>query len=156
MPGETPAYVKNMIRRCFREQIDRSPTKSQLAQIWDYFQKSCVYCGIELDRKNREGHIDHLVPASQKGPNHISNRVLSCAACNEKEKLDKDWRVFLEEKVPDSSLREARKKIIEQWMVAQGAGCFTIAEELLQESERLADIAVRAFDSGIEKIRSMT
>ena len=155
MPGETPGYVKNMIRRCFREQIDRSPTDSQTKKIWEYFQNSCAYCGRTLDRKNREGHIDHLVSASQKGPNHISNRVLSCATCNEEEKLDKDWRVFLEQKVPDRSLREKRMKRIEQWMVTQGAGCFTIAEGLLQESERLADIAVRAFDSGIEKIRSM-
>jgi len=155
MPAPTPGYVKNMIRRCFREQIDRSPTKSQLGKIWDYFHNSCAYCGKTLDRKNKEGHIDHLASASQRGANNISNRVLSCATCNEKEKLDEDWRVFLEKKISDKHLREERIKRIEQWMVTQDAGSSTIPERLLQQSERLAETVTKTFDSAIEQIRSM-
>ncbi|MHC4353281.1 MAG: HNH endonuclease [Planctomycetota bacterium] len=144
-----------MIRRCFREQIDRSPTKSQVGSIWDYFQNSCAYCGRTLDRDKKEGHIDHLVSASQGGANNISNRVLSCAACNEKEKLDEDWRAFLEKRVPDSGLRQKRIKKIEQWVVTQDAGSATVPEGLLRQAESLAEVAVKVFDSGIEKIRSV-
>jgi len=153
MPAPTPGYVKNMIRRCFREQIDRSPTKSQIGRIWDYFRNSCAYCGKTLDRNRKEGHLDHLVSASRGGANNISNRVLSCATCNEKEKLDKDWRAFLEEKIPDRGLREERTKKIEQWMATQNAGDSTIPEGLLQESGRLAEAVVETFDSAIERIR---
>ncbi len=90
MPAPTPGYVKNMIRRSLRETIDPSPTKKEETRIWDFFNSECAYCGKKLRKINKEGHIDHLVPSALGGANHISNRVLSCADCNEKEKLG--WR----------------------------------------------------------------
>ena len=32
MPATTPGYLKNMIRRCFRELVDKSPTKKQMME----------------------------------------------------------------------------------------------------------------------------
>lgn len=54
MPAPTPGYVKNMIRRCFREQVDKSPTRAQVARIWEYFENSCAYCGAQLNKKIRK------------------------------------------------------------------------------------------------------
>lgn len=155
MPAPTPGYVRNIIRRCFHEQIDKSPTKSQVDKIWAYFHNSCAYCGKLLNRSNKEGHVDHLVSASRGGANNISNRVLSCAKCNEKEKLDKDWKKFLKRKVADNSIRKERIIKIEQWIKTQGSEHLIVSEELLQKVDKLAGDAVKEFTSGIEKIRSM-
>lgn len=154
MPAPTPGYVKNMIRRCFREQVDKSPTKAQTDRIWRYFENSCAYCGAMLDRSKKEGHIDHLVSASQGGANNISNRVLSCANCNEKEKLDEDWMEFLARKVACTSTRKERVNRIEQWIAQQEMECAVVSEALLKLADDLAEEAVKAFDSGINDIRS--
>lgn len=66
MPAPTPAYVKNIIRRSLREVVDPSPSKAEVKQIWEFFDSKCVYCGKELHKEKKEGHIDHLVSSSWK------------------------------------------------------------------------------------------
>ena len=95
MPAITPGYVKNVIRRSLREIVDPSPTKEEEVRIWKFFNSECAYCGKPLSKPQKQGHIDHLFPSSLDGPNHISNRVLSCATCNEAEKLDGAWQEFM-------------------------------------------------------------
>lgn len=121
MPAPTPGYVKNIMRRSLRELIDRSPTKAKINTIWAYFESRCAFCGDSLDRSKKEGHIDHLVSAAQGGWNHVSNRVLSCANCNEKDKLDDPWEEFLDGKVQDPSTRQLRKDKILDWQRLHGA-----------------------------------
>lgn len=116
MPAPTPGYVKNMIRRSFMEIVDPSPKEKDEQKIWNYFNSECAYCGRKLNKVLKEGHIDHLVPASFGGSNNISNRVLSCANCDEKEKLDKPWKNFLLQKNSDKSIASRRKDRILEWM----------------------------------------
>lgn len=40
----------------------------------------CVYCGVSLDDATRT--VDHVVPRSRGGKDHLSNYVLSCLGCN--------------------------------------------------------------------------
>lgn len=115
MPAPTPAYVKNMIRRSLREVIDPSPMKKDEHKVWEFFNSECAYCGKQLRKAHKEGHIDHLIPASQGGSNQLSNRVLSCASCNEKEKLDMHWEVFLKRKNQNADITSARKERIVRW-----------------------------------------
>ena len=42
--------------------------------------KSCVYCGIVLDRYTAK--IDHLIPRSRGGSDDLENLVLCCLPCN--------------------------------------------------------------------------
>lgn len=115
MPAPKPPYVKNMIRRSLQEIVDPSPPKKAITRIWEYFGSECAYCGRKLDRTKKEGHIDHLVSSALNGANHISNRVLSCATCNEKEKLDMPWEQFLEVKNPNRVIAKQRRDKIMQW-----------------------------------------
>jgi len=155
MPVPTPGYVKNIIRRCFQEQVDKSPTKKQTTEIWEYFDSTCAYCGVALNRGNKEGHIDHLVSASQGGSNNVSNRVLSCARCNEKEKRDKNWKEFLEKKVIDEDKRKERIERITRWVELQTQEGTDISEKLLHTAGDLARESEKIFDDGINTIRSL-
>jgi hypothetical protein len=119
--------------------------------LWEFFGSACAYCGGPLKRGQREGHVDHLVPTTDGGVNHISNRVLSCATCNGDEKLDRPWLEFLGEKVKDRSLVNKRRKRIEAWMRREwpkGPSMFD-SELLNGETKR----AVVAFDKALDRMR---
>ena len=51
----------------------------------------CVYCGVALNERNRT--VDHVVPRSHGGMDHISNYLLACLQCNEAkgESSVSDW-----------------------------------------------------------------
>lgn len=154
MPKVTTAYVKNVIRRSFREIIDPPPDKDAVSKIWAFFNSMCAYCGTPLDRLKKEGHIDHLISASQKGPNHLGNRVLSCATCNEKEKLDLPWESFLQAKLKDESVFQNRKRKILEWLdknktIPQNA-------QVLKEIDALANDVAEYFESRVKKAKEIT
>lgn len=88
------------------------PSPASIDQIWEFFGSACAYCGVKLLRGERLGHIDH---ATSKAGNHLGNLVLACSKCNGDEKLDVDWREFLERKVSDQALRQERIRRIERW-----------------------------------------
>ena len=41
---------------------------------------TCVYCGVALAAD--VATIEHIVPVSAGGPNHLSNKTLACRECN--------------------------------------------------------------------------
>jgi hypothetical protein len=106
----SPSIAKNQMGRAVDAIIDPWPPSK--APIWAYFEAKCAYCGTSLSKAGREGHIDHATPA---GGNHLGNLVLACSPCNGDEKLDSDWRDFLNQKLSDPQIRQIRVAKIEAW-----------------------------------------
>lgn len=108
-----PAWVKNISRRVLWAALERDITKADRAEMEAYFRSSCAYCGLDLGKR---WHADHLLPVDQGGYNHVSNRVPSCAKCNEHEKRDAAWRDFLKTKCgSDGALFDERNSRILKW-----------------------------------------
>jgi hypothetical protein len=153
MPAVTTAYVKNIIRRGFSELADRSPTRDEQFEVWNHFRDSCAYCGTSLLRGAKQGHIDHLVSASQGGSNTLGNRVLSCAPCNEKEKLDRPWEGFLRSKsVADDEYSERRERIVE-WQRRHPLNGDQGTSELVSFARSRADEVVACFEKAVAEVR---
>lgn len=150
MPATKPGLVKNMIRRSLREIVDSSPTKKEERMIWDFFDSECAYCGKKLRKAHKEGHIDHLVSG---GSNDISNRVLSCAACNEKEKLDMPWEKFLSQKNPDKIIAHKRRDKILQWQSIHKRKI--IKRQILDKIESLSNEVVAFYDKRVKSAREL-
>lgn len=53
------------------------------AKLWEKAGGRCYHCGDTINPFENL-HIDHLIPLSRGGVDHIDNYVLSCAACNVK------------------------------------------------------------------------
>ena len=153
MPAPTPGYVKNIIRRSLREIIDPSPIRKDEQIIWEFFNSKCAYCGKKLLKGHKEGHVDHLVSASCGGANLISNRVLSCAKCNETEKLDKPWEEFLAKKCSDKRIEAERKAKILQWQKTHKE-CI-LGKDVISKIKSLADEATSYYDEKIRQARSL-
>jgi 5-methylcytosine-specific restriction endonuclease McrA len=62
----------------------------------------CVYCDVPLAQDNFE--VDHFVPKSSDGPDHINNFVPSCQSCN-MTKRDKHPVQFIREKLGRNVVR---------------------------------------------------
>ena len=153
MPAPTPGYVKNIIHRSLREIVDHSPAKKDVERIWKFFDNECAYCGRPLRRLLKEGHIDHLLPASLDGPNHISNRVLSCATCNEAEKLDGSWQEFILRKNQDPDVIRRHIAKIHEWQKLNGEPLFD--KNKLREINRLSELAAAYYDVRVREARKL-
>ncbi len=153
MPAASVAYAKNTIRRALRELVDPSPDKDEVQQIWRFFDGECAYCGRTLIRKAKEGHIDHLVSASKGGPNHISNRVLACAPCNESEKREMDWDQFLRMKNLDLRAYQTRRDRILQWRTMNPPTYHVSDPDVIADVTELADQVIQHFETVIQGIR---
>jgi len=153
MPAPTPGYVKNMIRRSLREIVDPSPTKEEEERIWKFFDYECAYCGKPLHKSQKEAHIDHLLPASLNGSNHISNRVLSCATCNEAEKLDGAWQEFIVRKNREAGVVQKRIARIREWQKLNEG--HTLDKKKLHEIERLGDLVATYYDMKVREARKL-
>jgi len=153
MPAPAPGYVKNVIRRSLREIIDPSPSKRDVTRIWEYFGSECAYCGKKLNRTKKEGHIDHLVSSALDGANHISNRVLSCATCNEKEKLDMPWGKFLASKNPNKVIAKKRNEKIVRWREMNSP--IMLDGTVLRTIASLGNEVVEFYDRKIEVARQL-
>jgi len=151
MPAPTPGYIKNMIRRSLREIVDPSPSKGDEERIWQFFNLECAYCGKPLKRAQKEGHIDHLVPSSLGGPNYVSNRVLSCATCNEAEKLDGVWEEFMVRKNPEPAILQGRVAKIYEWQQLNRKP--TLDRKKLREIESLSDSVVAFYEDKVRAAR---
>ena len=137
MPATTVSYAKNIIRRVLISLVDPPPTRAEINLLWKYFNSRCAYCDKLIDRASKEGHIDHLVPAANGGRNCLANRVLSCASCNEKEKLARPWEPFLSEKCGDETLFEVRREKICEWEMAN-AEQMPLSDSVLATAEAAA------------------
>ena len=106
----TVPQAKNLMRRAVEEIVDPGPRS--VDQLWGFFDGHCAYCGRELDRAQREGHIDH---AESAGGNYLGNLVLACSGCNGDEKREGDWRTFLSQKAGDGAAFRDREARILEW-----------------------------------------
>jgi HNH endonuclease len=73
------------------------------ADIWDSTSGKCWYCGVQTNPW-RDFTIDHVVPQSRGGSDHVSNLVPSCRTCNLRKKTKnlEEFRVYLQSKdIPD-------------------------------------------------------
>ena len=152
MPTMPIPRVKNMIGRALRGVVDPEPTGKQISRLWEYFSSTCAYCGRAVQKKNKSAHIDHLIPTSKKGTNHISNRVLSCASCNEQEKKEMDWEPFLHQKNPSDIDFHARKQRILDWQKHQG-GPVTLFEDAARALEKATRTVHNSLDEQVKELR---
>jgi hypothetical protein len=149
----SPSQARNSIKKCLKTILDPKPTATEINQLWDYFDSSCAYCGIHIDRVSRTGHKDHLVAQSEGGLNGLSNLILSCSICNGDEKLESDWQQFLKMKCTDNSeLFDQRRKKILGWIETNGG-----RERISEQEQTLVDVAFNqinaVFSEQVEDLR---
>lgn len=68
-------------------------TKEEVEQLFEAFEGTCCYCGVEESEETGTLHLEHIRSLSKGGRNHISNLVISCGSCNSK-KFDKPILTF--------------------------------------------------------------
>lgn len=66
-------------RRLHRLQTGRI-TMEQRLQLYEEANYTCKYCGKQFERKHLT--LDHVIPVSRGGLNHVSNVVVACRSCN--------------------------------------------------------------------------
>jgi 5-methylcytosine-specific restriction endonuclease McrA len=59
-------------------------TLEEVKELFATFDGLCIYCGAKEDPDGPTFHLEHVIPRSQFGRNHISNLVISCPTCNSK------------------------------------------------------------------------
>ncbi len=153
MPAVTPAYAKNIIRRAFTELVDPGPSTVDRLRLWEHFRHACAYCGQLVRYGAKEGHLDHLVAAAQDGPNALGNRVLTCAPCNEQEKLDHPWEAFLKKKAPSPEEFAVRRQRILDWQKANPLPGGAMSRQLKELARAKADEVVAAFEQAVADVR---
>lgn len=154
MAKDTPSMAKNKMRRCLVAILDPHPSNLEIEQLWTYFQSSCAYCGIPLDRTSRNGHLDHIVSSALGGTNEIHNHVLSCNKCNGDEKREEDWQSFLARKVTDSALVAERHAHISGWIErADGRG--VLDPSVKTQAETIIVQVLESFDAAVKKLRAL-
>lgn len=151
----SPSLAKNMMRRSLRAVVDPHPTDEEIAGAWQFFGGLCVYCGTEIALRSKDMHLDHLESETTGGSNHISNRVPSCATCNEKEKRELPWLQFLERKAPTPEVKEARHQKILAWVGRFPAEARRLDDELRQRVGEEIGLAVAAYDLALERLRAL-
>ncbi len=155
MPTMTISRAKNMMRRALYGLIDPDLTKAQVREIWKFFDGQCVYCGRRLDYRKKQAHMDHLVSTSARGLNHISNRVLSCARCNEHDKRDRPWQEFLREKAGSDATYAVRKATIDRWTRTHASESTHLTPELAQAAYSKIERIGTAFDQAVSELREL-
>ncbi len=138
----TVSQAKNLMRRAVDEIVDPGP--GSVDALWEHFEARCAYCGKELRRDQREGHVDH---ADADGGNHLGNLVLACGSCNGDEKREESWRAFLRRKTPDDASFVEREGRILTWFELHARspveGSPEIAHARQQIEEVIEQFAVR-------------
>ena len=148
-----PSLAKNMIRRSLRGIIDPYPTDREIDLLWQHFESRCAFCGQEVGINPKDAHIDHLDAGYGGGANHVSNRVLACASCNEKEKREMAWRQFLRSKSKSDAEYMAREQLVLRWVVSFDGQAQRSSDDVLQRVESEICLAIEAYDRALERIR---
>ena len=78
--------------------------KDSIKNRWDY---KCAYCGSEHNLT-----LDHIVPRSKGGSNHINNVLCACKSCNA-DKAHTEWIIWY---IEQPFFTEERREAIEEWM----------------------------------------
>ena len=150
-----PSLAKNMMRRSLRAVVDPHPSDKEIETAWMFFDGLCVYCGKPIALRSKDMHLDHLESETTGGSNHISNRVPSCATCNEKEKRELPWLEFLERKSPTPEVREGRHQKILTWVGRFPPEAHWLDDSLRQQIGEEIGQVVAAYDLALERLRSM-
>ena len=141
------------MRRSLVAIYDPHPSKTEVNELWKYFESRCAYCGEPIERESRTGHLDHLVPSSEGGSNNIHNHALSCARCNGDEKREESWNSFLATKSENPSVHEERKAKIECWQALAPAQSKN--QEFISDSETIIKEAIESFEVSVSKMRAL-
>lgn len=153
IPG--PSQARNMIRKSLLSLLGVRLRPTAVAAIWAFFDASCAYCGVLLDRKRREGHIDHLVSSKGGGDERLGNLVLACGTCNGDEKREMNWHAFLVQRCPDPVVREERNRRIEEWSRRNELGNVVADEDVVRRAEVQITRALVAYNAAVEKMREL-
>ncbi|SQD77951.1 HNH endonuclease [Moritella yayanosii] len=153
MAKDTPSIAKNKIKRSLSAILDPHPSTKEVTMLWAYFENSCVYCDLKMERKSRIGHLDHVVAQADGGNNSISNYVLSCAKCNGDEKREMDWLLFLNQKSDNADILATRKLKIENWLKKNTNVNFEATD--IEEAEKIIAVALAQFDESVKAMRSL-
>jgi hypothetical protein len=79
----------------------------------------CAYCGTDLHAANRRDvTLDHLVAQIHGGTHHERNLVTACHTCNSK-RQHKPWRLFCAPGAVERILRNRRRSIARQLVLAR-------------------------------------
>lgn len=149
--------TKNKIKRCLSAILDPLPSAIEIDQIWDYFDSFCAYCNIELERANRDAHLDHVVPSSKGGSNSVYNHVLSCARCNGDTKREEPWQSFLEEVTRGMSayVREQRASKIQTWLDNPANKKRWVSPEAKEVEQTVITRALLDFETAVKSLRKL-
>jgi hypothetical protein len=132
------------------EAVDPGPSEKQIQVLWTYFQSSCAYCGLQLNKAERKGHLDHL---DATGRNHISNRVVSCGVCNGDEKREQNWETFLAKKCGTNvELFQMRRTKFLDWK-QQGEGLPEINKEVMAQVEESIARCHQVLEDSYQRMR---
>lgn len=85
-------------------------TSQELQNMYKWFNYECAYCGEKLEGNTL--NVDHIVPRSKGGSNHIGNLTISCMYCNSEVKSDLD----LDELEINKMFTQERKDKILKWI----------------------------------------
>jgi len=149
VPKISVSQAKNLMRRAIGEIRGPGPSRSEIDELWAFFESGCAYCGVQVER--RSAHLDHADPL---GGNRVGNRVLSCGRCNGDEKRERGWLEFLNEKASGAELSQ-RKLQIEKWMARHPHPEVRRASEEVLEQERLLEDLVTRFGKECAKLRRL-
>ncbi|MFY1826108.1 HNH endonuclease signature motif containing protein [Myxococcus fulvus] len=122
---------------------------------WAHFDSQCGYCGERLERSSRKGHLDHLIPSSQGGTNHISNRMPSCPACNGDEKKDLPWEPFLQSKCATDEILKERRTRIRSWQSKFSSVSIQLPPDVHVQLEAAISLAVAAYDNAAMEVTAL-
>ncbi|HWX55548.1 MAG TPA: HNH endonuclease signature motif containing protein [Verrucomicrobiae bacterium] len=135
--------------------MDKEPSAREVAVLWTHFDSKCAYCGMQLARAGRTGHLDHLEASRSIGRNHISNRVLACNICNGDEKREADWEHFLALKCgADEQAHEARRERILQWR-AKCKASPTIDGKIIAQVQQSVEACNALLENESKRIKQM-
>ena len=150
----TPSIAKNVLRRALWAVADPMPTANEVEALWEHFGHACAYCGKDISRGSRTGHLDHVVPLSAGGTNSIRNHVLACAACNGDLKREAEWLPFLQRMAPDPADFDARRTRITSWL-SPATPAPPLTPEDRQAVAAIVDAAFAAVDRAVADIRAI-
>jgi len=86
-------------------------SKTAMGKIYSKTQGNCAYCGCSLDPFG-DWHIEHAIPKSRDGSDHIDNLFPSCDACNrmKKSKTPEEFRDWFMVKL-EKDVRKIRERL---------------------------------------------
>ena len=106
----TPSQASNPIKKSLKALVDPKPKQRDKDAIWKLFRFRCAYCGVQLTKESRRGHIDHFYSEMDGGSNKLCNLVLTCSTCNGDEKRESNWNEFLNDKCGNDAQRYTERE----------------------------------------------